>query len=344
MTKDLHKTSAIKGPDNCPKDHIFGAAVPQFKSIRHAMSQSKTFGWFLVGGGMKPAPHATDICQLTDGSFAVVTWCKSIEIWTYHQNLNSWEIKETVVHATGGTVLDMKAHPNGGFVFITDADPPTVFLWQKSVRTQIWHERAKIRGHTDEINCVACLPDGRIVSGSRDKTIRVWSPDPEQKGWKRFWDQTWHQQSVMEVHTYAKGPSDLACGDKGSILSADCDYHIIHWTEEGSEKRWVASSETDPVHWWILFATQATSDTFMKTRCTARAFSRINRKGDSFKSEEQIYPLRSSYFTVNVGLKDNSFVGLQSNYFESVIGVFRPFTFRPFVMLLMLSSIRPAKS
>jgi WD40 repeat protein len=29
-------------------------------------------------------------------------------------------------------------------------------------------------GHTDWIRCVAILPDGRIVSGSDDQTIKIW--------------------------------------------------------------------------------------------------------------------------------------------------------------------------
>lgn len=33
-----------------------------------------------------------------------------------------------------------------------------------------------MQGHTDKVNCVALSPGGeRVVSGSWDKTIRVWS-------------------------------------------------------------------------------------------------------------------------------------------------------------------------
>jgi hypothetical protein len=33
-----------------------------------------------------------------------------------------------------------------------------------------------LEGHTDNVTCIAALPDGRIVSGSSDRTIRVWNP------------------------------------------------------------------------------------------------------------------------------------------------------------------------
>jgi WD40 repeat protein len=32
-------------------------------------------------------------------------------------------------------------------------------------------------GHSDSVNCVAILPDGRIISSSLDKTIKIWNPE-----------------------------------------------------------------------------------------------------------------------------------------------------------------------
>ena len=31
-----------------------------------------------------------------------------------------------------------------------------------------------LEGHTHWVTCVSVLPDGRVVSGSDDKTLRVW--------------------------------------------------------------------------------------------------------------------------------------------------------------------------
>ena len=37
--------------------------------------------------------------------------------------------------------------------------------------------RAILEGHTNRVRCVCVMPDGRIVSGSRDKLLIVWAPD-----------------------------------------------------------------------------------------------------------------------------------------------------------------------
>ena len=38
-------------------------------------------------------------------------------------------------------------------------------------------ESIELSGHIDAIRCLTTLPDGRIVSGSSDQTLRVWNPE-----------------------------------------------------------------------------------------------------------------------------------------------------------------------
>ena len=54
-----------------------------------------------------------------------------------------------------------------------------------------YREVAELQGHTDRVNCLQALPDGRIVSGSHDRTLRVWT---------RGADKTWSSE-VISGHT-----------------------------------------------------------------------------------------------------------------------------------------------
>ena len=41
-----------------------------------------------------------------------------------------------------------------------------------------------LEGHTGFVCCVAVLPDGKVVSGSSDKSLRVWDPLVSSRVWR----------------------------------------------------------------------------------------------------------------------------------------------------------------
>ena len=45
-----------------------------------------------------------------------------------------------------------------------------------------YREVGVLSGHTDRVFCLQALPDGRIVSGSADNTIRIWDGTPVDGG------------------------------------------------------------------------------------------------------------------------------------------------------------------
>lgn len=60
-----------------------------------------------------------------------------------------------------------------GGVFSSQKEPEEVV---KRIENKFYHLIGSIplKGHTGAISCVAVLPDGRVVSGSSDKTLRLW--------------------------------------------------------------------------------------------------------------------------------------------------------------------------
>ena len=74
----------------------------------------------------------------------------------------------------------------------------TLRIWNINTGEQVGEP---LRGHTDDINCVAVAPDGRrVASGSDDHTIRIWELDDAGKfvhaGHVMRADGMWHVLTV----------------------------------------------------------------------------------------------------------------------------------------------------
>ncbi len=59
--------------------------------------------------------------------------------------------------------------PDGGLASTSDEEP-AIRLWD----VQRGAETARLEGHSDVVNALAVLPDGRLVSTSTNKSIRLW--------------------------------------------------------------------------------------------------------------------------------------------------------------------------
>jgi len=88
----------------------------------------------------------------------------------------------TLWDAAGGTELHTIRGQQGGVICIAfTADgtrlasggaDKTIKLW----KTSDGSAAGRLEGHTDRVGCLVALPDGRLLSGSGDGTVRVWSP------------------------------------------------------------------------------------------------------------------------------------------------------------------------
>ena len=89
------------------------------------------------------------------------------------KNNTKGTLPEIVMQNAHNCFFDMSFSPDGKF-FVTGADDKTIKLWDARLGKEI----ITVKGHDDEINCVAFSYDGRyIISGSKDKTVKLWDAD-----------------------------------------------------------------------------------------------------------------------------------------------------------------------
>jgi WD40 repeat protein len=88
-----------------------------------------------------------------------------------------------------------------------------------------YQEVGVLSGHSGVVFCLQALPDGRIVSGSDDKTIRIWSKSPD-GGW---------ESEVLNGHS--DFVTCLQALPDGRIVSGGFERSIRIWAK-GSHGRW----------------------------------------------------------------------------------------------------------
>ena len=108
-----------------------------------------------------------------------------------------------------------------------------------------YREVESLKGHSDVVTCLQAFPDGRIVSGSDDETLRVWTRSAKGK---------WSSE-VLTGHT--DGVYCLQALPDGRIVSGGKDEALRVWTR-GSDGKW--SSEVLSGHTQIVFCLQALPD------------------------------------------------------------------------------------
>ena len=87
-------------------------------------------------------------------------------------------------------------------------------------------ETARLEGHTDWVEALALLPDGRLASGSEDKTIRLWDV------------KTGAETARLEGHTAEVNPLLFPRGGRVTALALLPDGRLASGSEDQTIRLW----------------------------------------------------------------------------------------------------------
>lgn len=115
------------------------------------------------------------------------------------ENIKMWDFQGKCILTLQGDEKHgevLKVLPNG--MFVTSVYTDIVKIWDPVPNGRNFI----LRGHTDEIVCLIILKDGRIVTGSKDTTLRVWNYN---KPGKKVLILTGHTKIVTDVRELPNG-------------------------------------------------------------------------------------------------------------------------------------------
>jgi WD40 repeat protein/tRNA A-37 threonylcarbamoyl transferase component Bud32 len=100
-----------------------------------------------------------------DGKQALISQDNEAQIWDLATGKSIRELTGHKDHVTA-----VAYGPDGSWAVSASQDK-TLRVWDVATGQEL----AKLEGHTDDVTCVAVTSEGRIISGSRDKALRVWA-------------------------------------------------------------------------------------------------------------------------------------------------------------------------
>jgi len=154
----------------------------------------------LKGSLYEEDDSVSHLIRLPNGNFATVTG-NEIHIWDIH----SGECLRTL---KGHPVWISSLLPNG---YIASGSGDTICIWEPNTGRRVY----VLNGHTSFIDSLTVLPNGYLVSASRDKTIRIWDVSVG--------------SCVYVITGHDKAVHHVTALSDGTIVSASSDNIIKVW-------------------------------------------------------------------------------------------------------------------
>lgn len=115
--------------------------------------------------------NINSLVQLQDGRLLSGSSDHTLRVWDLTSNSCVAVLNGHHDHVPA-QVYDVIQLKDGRVVSCKRNEDTSILVWDLASEAVL----QALQGHTDQVFALAQLEDGRIVSGSQDETIRVWSP------------------------------------------------------------------------------------------------------------------------------------------------------------------------
>ncbi|KAG8918225.1 hypothetical protein FRC02_002520 [Tulasnella sp. 418] len=195
------------------------------------MTGSRIRVWY----GDHPNATVNSVAFSVSGTHVIASFSNgTVEIWDTIEGHVEEDVTKSLGTATLSGPVAFSSSERGQIVCV--ASGSTICIWDRITNTQI----KRLQEHTDDVVCIAFSPDGsRIVSGSLDRTVRLWvveSPNGCKgckgckgfKGSKASWDR--HNGASQHRLTHKNAVLSVqVCGPRGVSLSDAPENAIYVW-------------------------------------------------------------------------------------------------------------------
>ncbi|CAD8142263.1 unnamed protein product [Paramecium pentaurelia] len=158
----------------------------------------------------------------------VITGCKKdIKVFQNNQGkLN--QIQLLSEHTSNVYSLNFLKNINN---FVSGSDDSSIIIWQAIGNNQ-WQSQQKLNGHSLAIFCLLLNnTDDLIISGSADKTIKIWVKQDQ-----------WLCQQTITDHTNQVYSISLN-EEQNKLISCSFDYQILVIEQQNMDKKWIVKQQ-----------------------------------------------------------------------------------------------------